>query len=195
MKNQYLLFISTLLFIIFSSFSNDKVVNDFCLRNIDGKMVSSKAYKNAKGLIVVFTCNHCPFAKLYTKRLNDLNTKFSKLHVPLIAINSMDTLIYEDETFELMQKRSKQEKYNFPYLQDGSQTVGKQFKAEYTPTAFVIWKINNKWVIKYKGAIDDNGEKPKIAISYISKMVNELLLNKNVSTTVTASFGCKIFYR
>src|ERR1700756_3023059 len=80
---------------------------DFTLRNVSGKNVSLKDYPKAKGFIIVFTCHHCPFAKLYTKRLNDLNTKYSALNVPLLAINPMDTMVYADECFCKMEERAK----------------------------------------------------------------------------------------
>ena len=95
-----------------------KTINDFDLKNIDNSRVSLSNYKDAKGFIIVFTCNHCPFAKLYPKRLNDLNIKYKALGVPLLAINSMDTIVYEEESFELMQKKAEKEKLNFPYLFD-----------------------------------------------------------------------------
>lgn len=178
----------------FNPFS-EKIIFDFSLRNVDSKMVSTKDYKSAKGFIVIFTCNHCPFAKLYTKRMNELNAKYSKLNVPLLAINSMDSIMYEDETFELMKEKAKKEKFNFPYLNDASQMVGKQFGADHTPVAFVIWKVENRWRIKYKGAIDDNGEHPKLAKPFVENAVNELLQNKSVSNPITESFGCRIFFR
>jgi len=182
---------------VFGSFNLtlEKRVDNFTLLNVNGKNVSTQDYKDAKGFIVIFTCNHCPFAKLYTNRFNELNTKYSNLNVPLLAINSMDTLMYEEETFELMQKKATKEKFNFPYLQDVTQAVGKLFKAQHTPMAFVIWKENNEWLIKYKGAIDDNGAHPKLANSYISKAVDELLNGQPVSNSETESFGCAIFYR
>jgi peroxiredoxin len=182
---------------VFGSFNLtlEKRVDDFTLRNVNGKNVSTQDYKDAKGFIVIFTCNHCPFAKLYTNRFNELNTKYSNFNVPLIAINSMDTLLFEEETFELMQQKAKKEKYNFPYLQDVKQDVGKEFDAQHTPMAFVIWKENNEWIIKYKGAVDDNGAHPKLANSFISKAVDELLNGKSVSNSETQSFGCAIFYR
>jgi len=203
MKNIFYISIIFLLFSL-SSFKVDKnpfkakignTVSDFALKNIDNSIISLKDFKDAKGFIVVFTCNHCPFAKLYPKRLNDLNTKYKALGVPLLAINSMDTLIYEEETFELMQKKSEAEKLNFPYLYDAMQSVGKNFGAEHTPQAFVIWKENNNWVIKYNGAVDDDGEHPEKATSFISNAVNELLNNKPVTKPETQSFGCRIFYR
>jgi len=170
-------------------------ISDFTLINVNGKDISLKEYQKAKGFIIVFTCNHCPFAKLYTNRLNDLNTKFKALDVPLLAVNSMDTVIYEDESFDKMQQRVKSEKFNFPYLHDAKQTVGKNFGADHTPQAYVIWKENNEWKIKYSGAIDNNGEEPQKADPFIANAVNELLKNKKVSNPLTQSVGCKIFYR
>lgn len=198
MKNRTIHFFILLIFslIMFSFKSSiNKMVLDFSLKNINGKILSTSSYKNTKGFIIVFTCNHCPFAKLYSKRLNDLNTKYSKLNVPLLAINSMDSLVYEEETFDLMQQKAKKDKFNFPYLQDGNQVIGKLFGAEHTPTAFVIWKEKNHWTIKYVGSIDDNGEHPEKAKPFIANAVDELLLNKNVTESYTESFGCRIFYR
>lgn len=172
-----------------------KTVNDFSLKNINNKNVSLNDFKNAKGFIIVFTCNHCPFAKLYSERFNELNSKYQPSGVPLLAINSMDTVTYDDESFELMQQKASSAKFNFPYLHDVLQTVGKSFNAEHTPHAFVIWKENNMWVIKYSGAIDDNGEHPELATSYIANAVEKLLHNKSVTKAETKSFGCKIFYR
>lgn len=172
-----------------------KVIPPFSLINTDSTLFSFTKYPNAKGYIVVFTCNHCPFAKLYPERLNALNLKYSKLDVPLLAINSMDTAVYEEESFQLMHEKAIREKLNFPYLYDASQTVGKLFSADHTPHAFIIWKVNNQWVIKYSGAIDDNGEHPEIASSFIEPAINELLANKEVSKSETASFGCRIYYR
>ena len=173
----------------------EKSINDFSLRNTDNKIISLSDYKDAKGFMIVFTCNHCPFAKLYPERFNALNLKYQSLGVPLIAINSMDSLLYDDESFELMQQKAKSEKFNFSYLHDADQKVGKDFNAKHTPHAFVIWKMNGSWVIKYSGAIDDNGEHPELATPYISNAVDELLQNKTVTKPETESFGCAIFYR
>lgn len=199
-KTIHVLIVSILLLVVCISATQSKsdiglVIPDFTLRNIDGKMISTVDYKNAKGFIVIFTCNHCPFAKLYSKRMNNLNGKYSKLNIPLIAINSMDSLIYSEESFSNMQLKAKMDTFQFVYLQDAMQTVGKQFKAEHTPTAYVIWKENNLWKIKYKGAIDDNGENPNLAKPFIANAVDELLQNKTVSEPETESFGCRIFYR
>ena len=173
-----------------------QVVNDFSLKNIDGKMVSLKNYKDAKGFIIVFTCNHCPFAKLYPERLNQLNLKYKTLGVPLIAISSTDTIMYVDDTYPKMVKKAKREKFNFPYLFDGDQSVAKNFSAQKTPHAYVVWKENGKWVVKYDGAIDDNGNDPdKVSKHYVADAVDSLLLNKPVALRQTKSIGCQILFR
>lgn len=172
-----------------------KTIQEFELRNIDNKILKLSDFSAAKGFIIVFTCNHCPFAKLYPQRFNDLNLKYKSLGVPLLAINSMDSVMYEEESFEMMQDKAIKEKFNFPYLYDPLQSVAKMFKAEHTPQAFVIWKEKNVWIIKYQGAIDDNGEHPELANPYISNAVDELLQGKKVSLPKTQSFGCRIFYR
>ncbi len=183
---------------VYSSSHNmeDAVISDFNLENVDGKFVSLKDYPNAKGFIIVFTCNHCPFAKLYPPRFNALNKKYQPLGVHLIAISSTDTISYEEDTFVLMKEKAKKEHFNFPYLFDGDQTVAKQFKAQKTPHAYVIWKINNKWVVKYNGAIDDNGMEPqKVKKTFVATAVDELLKEQAVSLKETKSIGCQIYFR
>ncbi len=180
----------------FTTLNNEKVIFDFSLENVDGKMVSLKDYPEAKGFMIVFTCNHCPFAKLYPPRLNDMNTKYKALGVPLIAISSTDTISYEDDTFSKMRDKANKENFNFPYLFDGNQTVAANFNAQKTPHAFVIWKMDDKWVVKYSGSIDDNGMEPhKVKTHYVTNAVDELLNGKEVSEKETKSIGCQIYLR
>jgi peroxiredoxin len=173
-----------------------KFVNDFSLLNVNGKYVSLKDYPDAKGFIIVFTCNHCPFARLYPARMNALNKKYASLGVPLIAISSSDTVSYEDDTYPAMAATAKQENYNFPYLFDGTQKVAENFAAQKTPNAFVIWKENGQWAVKYTGAIDDNGAEPdKVTHAYVQDAVDELLKGDTVSLAATRSVGCQIQFR
>jgi peroxiredoxin len=173
-----------------------KLPQDFTLPNVDGSLVSLSDYKDAKGLIVVFTCNHCPFAKLYPERLNALNAKYKSQGVPLIAISSTDSLLYEEDGFIQMVEKAKTEQFNFPYLHDRTQQVAKQFHAQKTPHAFVLWKVKGVWEIKYQGAIDDNGSEPeKVETPYVANAVEELLQNKKVSIPETKSIGCQIYFR
>ena len=196
LKNIFLFIITFFLLSFYSFKPNEKEIKFFKLKNVDNKMVSLSDYKDAKGFIVVFTCNKCPMAKLYTNRLNKINDKYKKQGIYLLAINSMDTLAYAEETFKLMQKKAKNDKLTVPYLQDKKQTVAKQFSATHTPQAYIIWKNgNNKFTIKYQGAIDDNASKPELANNLLTNSIDELLAGKTVSNPKTESFGCRIYYR
>jgi peroxiredoxin len=193
--NQVLLLTATLLCLSFLT-EKEKIVRDFRLKNVDGQYVSLKNYPNAKGFVIIFTCNHCPFAKLYPPRLNALNEKYSKLGVPLIAISSTDTITYEEDTYPRMLEKARAEAFNFPYLFDGEQKVAKNFDAQKTPHAYVIWKEKGKWVVKYNGAIDDNGAEPeKVENQYVAKAVDALLAGKIIEVKETKSIGCQILFR
>jgi len=200
MKTQKTLSIILIAIAIFftNSFTpkTNKELVDFKLKNVDGNLVSLSNFPNAKGFIIIFTCNHCPFAKLYPERLNNLNLKYKELGVPLIAISSTDTIMYEEDTYPNMVIKAKDEHFNFPYLFDEMQTVAKNFKAQKTPHAFVIWKENEKWIVKYNGAIDDNGMEPeKVTESYVANAVDALLKGKNILVKETKSIGCQIAFR
>lgn len=179
-----------------NTFTDITEVKDFYLKNVDGKYFSLNSFPEAKGFIVIFTCNQCPFAKLYTGRMNDLNSKYKDSGIPLIAINSTDTLLFDENNYSSCVKFAKERNFNFPYLSDPSQLTAKDFGAQKTPHAFIIWKENNAWVIKYSGGIDDNAAEPeKVTNHYLADAVDELLSGKNVTNTETKSIGCKIIYR
>ena len=195
-----ILCICVIAFINFSFLTNrtEKFIKNFTLKSVDNKKVSLNDYKDAKGFVIVFICNKCPMAKLYSERLNKINEKYKTQKVYLLAINSMDTLAYAEESFKLMQKKAAKDKLNFPYLQDKKQVVAKQFNATHTPQAFIIWKNkeSNKYSIKYQGAIDDNAAEPeKVEHHFLTEAVDELLNWKNVTVSKSESFGCRIFYR
>jgi peroxiredoxin len=171
-------------------------IQTFTLTCTADTAVALTQYTQAKGFIVVFTCNHCPFAKLYSKRLNALNAKYAPMGVPLLAINSIDTLVYSNENLQAMAIEARKRQYDFPYLWDADQQIAKQFNAQHTPQAFVIWKTENAWQIQYSGAIDNNGAEPQKATqNYVSNAINDLLNFKPVAKPLTESFGCKIYYR
>ena len=180
-------------------YDNDLITEksyDFSLLNVDGKMVSLADYPDAKGFIIVFTCNHCPFARLYSERLNKLSEKYKSQGVPLLAISSTDTLMYAEDGFEEMKKKANEEHFNFPYLYDGKQEVARNYKADRTPQAFILWKIAGNWTVSYKGAIDDNGAEPELVQKeFVSLALDELLSGKPVSIATTSSVGCKLNYR
>jgi peroxiredoxin len=180
----------------FSIITTEKTIKNFSLKATTNKKISLAAYKNAKGFIIVFTCNKCPMAKLYSDRLNALNIKYKPKGVYLLAINAMDTLAYKEESFKLMQKKVSIEKLNFPYLQDKLQTVAKQFGATHTPQSYIIWKNKTgNYTIKYEGAIDDSALEPSKASNFLDTAVSDLLSDKPIAVPYTKSVGCRIFYR
>jgi peroxiredoxin len=197
-KNSAILLLVFVIATFALSFKTKKnnTVNNFSLININGKLISTANYLHAKGFIIVFTCNHCPFAKLYTSRLNALQQKYANSGVPLLAINSIDSVLFEEENFWAMQEKAVNEQFEFPYLYDPTQMVAKDFNAQKTPHAYVIWKVGNKWVIKYNGAIDDNGAEPqRVKNHYVADAVEALLANKKVDINEASSIGCQIMFR
>jgi peroxiredoxin len=187
--------VPAMLLMAFSGVSS-KAVNDFSLKNVNGKAVSLKNYPHAKGFIIVFTCNHCPFAKLYYNRMNELDKHYKKLGVPLIAISSADTVNYEEDSYEKMVALANKQHFSFPYLYDAMQVVAKDYDAKKTPHAYVVWKEQGKWMVKYNGAIDDDGAHADLVKNaFIAKAVDELLAGKEVTVKETKSVGCGINLR
>lgn len=171
-------------------------VADFKLKNIDGKMVSLSNFSSAKGFIVVFTSNHCPFSKSYEDRVIALDGKFASQGFPVITINPNDPEAYEEDSYANMQARAKEKSYPYPYLADDSQVVSKMFGAMRTPQVYVLKKEGNKLIVSYIGAIDDNAQDPSgVTKRYVEDAVNNLLVGKPVVTTSTKAVGCAIKWK
>ena len=173
----------------------DKAV-DFKLQNIDGKMVSMADFKSARGFIITFTCNHCPFAKAYEDRIIALNAKYAPLGYPVIAINPNDPKQVEEDSYVNMQKRAKEKSFTFPYLIDETQEVTRTFGAAHTPHIYIVQKSGTDYVVKYIGAIDDNsGDATAVKEKYAEKAVDALLAGKSVNPSSTKAVGCSIKWK
>ncbi|MBF9220655.1 thioredoxin family protein [Hymenobacter ruricola] len=165
---------------------------DFKLKNVDGNMVSLADNKAAKGYIVVFTCNTCPFAKAYESRIIALNTKYAPLGYPVVAINPNDPAVAPGDSYADMQKK----KYAFPYLVDESQQVAKTYGATRTPHLYVLTRKGTDFVVSYIGAIDDNSEDPKLVkTKYVENAMTEILAGKPATTNSTKAIGCTIKWK
>jgi len=176
-----------------SGYAVGDVATDFSLKNIDNKMVSLKDYKDAKGYIVIFTCNHCPYAKAYEDRIIALDAKFKKLGYPVIAINPNNPELNKDDSFDKMIVRAKEKGFTFPYLLDEGQKIYPQYGATKTPHVYVLQKTAKGNIVKYIGAIDDNYEDAKdVKVKYVEDAVNELLKGKEVKVKTTKAIGCSI---
>jgi peroxiredoxin len=170
---------------------------DFSLKNvIDGKMVSLKDYPNTKGIVVVFTCNHCPFSKMYESRIIDIHTKYASKGFPVVAINSNDVKMVPEDSPENMAKLAMEKKYGFPYLYDESQQVAKMFGAQRTPHVFLLKKNENDFTVEFIGAIDDNAQEASAAKDkYLEMAIEELLANKPVTNKTVKAVGCGIKWK
>ena len=169
------------------------VATDFKLKNTDGKMVSLADYKSAKGFIVIFTCNTCPYAIAYEDRIIALDKKYAPLGYPVIAINPNDPVASKSDTYELMQQKAKDKKFTFPYLVDEGQKIYPQYGATKTPHIYVLQKDKKNLVVRYIGAIDNNYKDANdVDEKYVELAVDALLSGKAVSTATTAAIGCGI---
>lgn len=204
MKTKILItlsFIATVALFSFKPFNanglkpGDKV-SDFSLKNVDGKNISLANYPTAKGFIVVFTCNTCPFSKLYEDRIINLNTKYSGKGYPVIAINPNDPNASPEDSYDKMIERSKSKNYTFPYLYDENQVVARAFGAERTPHVYIIKKSGNELLVEFIGAIDDNAQDASGAKDkFVEKALDEILAGKSVSNKSVKAVGCSIKWK
>ncbi|AWI27253.1 thioredoxin family protein [Flavobacterium pallidum] len=166
---------------------------DFSLKNVDDKMVSLKDFKSAKGFIIIFTCNHCPFSQAYEDRIIALDKKYSGKGYPVIAINPNNPAKQKDDSFELMKVRAAEKGFTFPYLFDEGQKIYPQYGATKTPHVYVLQKEGKACVVKYMGAIDDNYEdESAVKQKYVENAVDALLSKKEITVKETKAIGCSI---
>lgn len=171
-------------------------ISDFSLKNIKGEIVSLSKLEEAKGFILVFSCNTCPVVKKYEQRIMDLHKEFSGKGYPVIAINSNDKGVSPGDSFDEMQKLAKNKGYDFEYLYDESQAVAKQFGATNTPHAYVLSKKDGKVKVEYVGAIDNNSDDASRADKhYVKDAVNALLKSEPVPVAGTKAVGCGIKWK
>ncbi|AXG75304.1 thioredoxin family protein [Flavobacterium arcticum] len=169
------------------------VATDFSLKNIDGNNVALKDMTDAKGYIVIFTCNHCPYAVAYEDRIIALDKKYKEKGYPVVAINPNNPEKAKDDSFEKMQERAKDKGFTFPYLLDDGQKIYPQYGATKTPHVYILQKTDNGNVVKYIGTIDDNYEdESAVTVKYVENAVDALLEGKDVPVKETKAIGCSI---
>lgn len=169
------------------------IATDFSLKNVNSKNVSLSDFKEAKGFIVVFTCNHCPYAVAYEDRIIALDKKYKKLGYPVIAINPNNPAVQSADSFDLMKVRAKEKGFTFPYLFDDGQKVYPQYGATKTPHVYILQKTKAGNQVKYIGAIDDNySDEAAVKTKYVENAVDALLKNADVPVKTTKAIGCSI---
>jgi peroxiredoxin len=166
---------------------------DFSLPGVDGKDHSLGSFKDKKVIVVMFTCNHCPYVQAYEDRLIAIQRDYAAKGVQLVAINANDSAGYPEDGFDNMVRRAKKKEFNFPYLRDEGQRVARSYGAEYTPEVFVL---NAKQEVRYIGRVDDNWQHPdKVRSHDLRAAIDAVLAHKKVANPVTHAIGCTIKWK
>lgn len=164
----------------------------FNLPGIDGNVHSLKSFNEKEILVLIFSCNHCPYVKAYEDRIIKLQSDYTD-KVQVVAINSNDAVKYPEDSFEEMKVRSDEKNFNFPYLRDEDQSIAKAYSATHTPEIFVYDKDRK---LAYHGKIDDNWKEPENATEhYLKNALDELIKGVEVSVPETFSIGCTIKWK
>jgi peroxiredoxin len=162
---------------------------DFDLPGIDGRKHSLSSFSGKPVLVVMFTCNHCPYVKDYEDRMVAIQRDYGAKGVQLVAINSNDEKAYPEDSFPEMVKRANAKGFNFPYLRDESQKVVEAYGGVCTPHIFAFDKGR---VLRYRGRIDDSRDASKVSSSDLRNALNDMLAGKTVRVPDTRPFGCSI---
>uniref|UniRef100_A0A832G6K6 Thioredoxin family protein n=1 Tax=Ignavibacterium album TaxID=591197 RepID=A0A832G6K6_9BACT len=166
---------------------------DFNLLGVDNKFYSLDSFADKKILIVIFSCNHCPYVQAYEQRIISIQKDFAEKGVQIVAINSNEDKNYPEDSFDEMIKRSSEKQFNFPYLRDETQEVAKAYGATHTPEIFLF---DQERKLRYHGKIDDNWKEPeKVKYQYLRNAIEEVLEGKEVSIPETFSIGCTIKWK
>jgi peroxiredoxin len=173
----------------------DKAI-DFKLKNVDGAFVSMADFKDAKGFIVIFDCNTCPYSKMYNDRIKELHATYASKGYPVIAINSNDVQKSPGDSYEEMVKNAKKNGLLYPYLYDEDQKIATTYGATNTPHVFLLKKKGNDLVVSYIGSIDNNPQNASGADKkYLADAIAELEAGKAVSNPKTKAIGCTIKWK
>jgi peroxiredoxin len=172
------------------------IASDFSLKNVDGSMISLKDYSSSKGIILIFTCNHCPFSKAYEDRIIQLNKVYAEKGFPVIAINPNDEISVPEDSYDNMKIRAKEKGFVFPYIQDATQQIAKMYGATRTPHVYLLKNNSGVFTIAYIGAIDDNhSDTENVKSTYLANAIESLMLNKPANPDFTKAIGCSIKWK
>jgi peroxiredoxin len=172
------------------------IAPDIKLKNVNDKIISFADYPSAKGFVVIFTCNTCPYSRRYEQRIIELNNKYAALGFPVIAVNPNDPQSSPGDSFDEMKKHAASNKFTFPYLYDDGQLITTAYGARNTPHVFVISKTAQGNVVEYTGAIDNDAENTDPAkTKYVEDAITALLNNSKPAITVTKAIGCRISWK
>ncbi len=165
---------------------------DFQLKGVDGKTHSLNSFSDKKALVVIFSCNHCPYVQAYEDRMVQIQKDYSAKGVTLVAINSNDDTGYPEDSYPNMIKRAKERGFNFPYLRDNSQEIAKKYGAICTPHVFAF---DQQRRLQYKGRIDDNRNPDSVKTKDLRNALDAILAGHKPSVQETRPFGCSVKWK
>ncbi len=166
---------------------------DVKMKSVDGKELSIANVQGKKGTLVVFSCNHCPWAQAWESRIVELGNTYAKRGIGVIVINANDPAAYPEDGFDVMVKRAKERKMAYPYVVDATSDVARAFGASKTPEAF-LFGADGKLV--YRGTVDDNAREPeKVEKRWLKDALEAVSSGKPVPVADTKAFGCSIKFR
>lgn len=180
-------------FFVSDGYKMGSKVDNFTLKNaVDNKEITLHNYLNKKAVVLIFTTNECPYSLLYEDRIMDLYNEFKDKDVKFILINPNSELEAE-ESVAAMVRRVNHKKYIFPYAADPDQKVANMFGAHKTPEAFVLESKNGSFILRYRGAIDDNPQTAeKVTVHYLKDAIASVTCNNTVKVTNTKPTGCML---
>ena len=190
-----LIFVTTLLtnYSLENGYDIGDIATDFSLENIDGKFVSLSDFKDAKGFIIVFTCNTCPYAILYEDRIEALNKKYASQGYPVVAIMPNNVETKPGDSMKSMQQRAIDKGFTFPYLIDADQKIYPQYGATKTPHVYILESTTRGPVVRYIGGIDDNyKDATLVKTNFVEDAIESLKNGGAIKFTKTKAIGCSI---
>ena len=155
----------------------------------DGRRYSLGSFADKPVLVVIFSCNHCPYVKDYELRMVEIQRDYASKGVQLVAINANDDRTYPEDSYPRMVERAKQRGFNFVYLRDDDQTIVEDYGAACTPHVFLF---DQKRVLRYRGRIDDSRDPSKVKTSDLRNAIDDVLGGVPVRVPDTRPFGCSI---
>lgn len=165
----------------------------FDLPAVDDANHSLSEYAGKNAVVVIFSCNHCPYVRAWEDRMVQVQMDYAPRGVQLVAINANDAVKYPEDSFQKMKERAREKHFNFPYLRDESQEVVRAYGAERTPEVFLFDKAGT---LRYHGAIDDNYDDPAaVKVKYLRDALDALLSGTEPQATETKPVGCSIKWK
>ncbi len=198
MKKLFFLF--SMLFLAVSAsgqgYQIGDVATDFRLLNVDGNYISMSDYEDVNGIVLIFSCNHCPYVVAYEDRMIELHNEYAPKGFPVLAINPNDTIAEPRDSFTKMIERAQEKSFPFDYVIDANQEIYPIYGATRTPHIFLLEKVGDDFVVAYIGAIDDNyRDASQVEERYLANAIDALLAGERPDPAMTRAIGCTIKVR